>query len=481
MTTYPEGAKRLIVCSPGTDEVIWEDTAASTDQVRLAVEDARNALDAWKRTPADARITLAKRFAELATRSHQQLADRISVETGKPRWESAAEAKLIPEKVKLAIDAYHERNKSEKITLPQGTGRVSYHAIGVMAVLGPFNFPAHLPNGHIVPALIAGNTVVFKPSEKTPGTGQLLCKLWKAAGLPDGVLRVVQGDGSVGADLLGCDVNGVLFTGSYRAGCSIHRALAGRPDVLLALEMGGNNPLVVHRASDLDAAAYLSVVSAYVTAGQRCTCARRLIVPEDETLEPLLDRIVRLCTSLRVGLPDADPEPFMGPLISTAAAQRALNAQSAMIRGGATALVTAERVLGNPALLRPGLIDVSSVADREDEEVFGPLLQLVRVPDFDAAIDEANKTAYGLSASLLSDDAALFEQFRHYVRAGVVNWNQPTIGASGRLPFGGLNASGNHRPSGFFASDYCSDATAIMASGSLSMPAALMPGIEITK
>ncbi|MCS7465246.1 succinylglutamate-semialdehyde dehydrogenase [Stieleria sp. ICT_E10.1] len=480
MTAPSESTPPLVACFPGTDEVVWEGTVATERDVADAVSNARSALTSWQTTPVEERIAVAERFAAAATQRQDQITQQISRETGKPNWEAVGEAKLIPAKVKLAIQAYRERSGPQQLDLPQGIGRVVYRGVGVMAVLGPFNFPAHLPNGHIVPALIAGNTVVFKPSEMTPGTGELLAQLWQAAGLPPGVLQTVQGDGKVGATLVSQAVDGVLFTGSYSAGCAIHRSLAGRPQVLLALEMGGNNPMVVHRANDLGAAAYLTAVSAFVTAGQRCTCARRLVLVDDANAEPLLERLTAHCRTLRVGLPGEDPEPFMGPLISTAAADRVLDAQDKLLCGGATALVAAQRDPRNPALIRPGLIDVTGMGDRIDEEVFGPLLQVVRVADFDAAIEEANRTTYGLSASLLSDDRERFDVFRNRIRAGVVNWNQATIGASGRLPFGGLGASGNHRPSGYFAADYCSDASAMLESDSLSMPATIMPGIEIT-
>ena len=173
-----------------------------------------------------------------------------------------------------------------------------------------------------------------------------------------------------------------------------------------------------------------------------------------------------------------DPQPFMGPLISRQAADRVLAVQVSLIASGGVALTQSQRCSDNHALIRPGVIDVTEIVDREDEEVFGPLLQVIRVPSFEAALIEANRTAYGLSASLLSDDSDAFVRFRNSVRAGVINWNQATVGASGRLPFGGLGASGNHRPSGYFAADYCSDAAAVLESESLSMPSTIMPGIS---
>lgn len=478
MVSTSEVRNRLLVCTPGTDRVVWRGPVTTAAEVATAVTDARNALADWRSRPVAERIAVAERFAEAASRRQEELATTISGETGKPNWEAKAEANLIPAKVKLAIEAYHERTGPQQISLPQGTGNLIYRSIGVMAVLGPFNFPAHLPNGHIVPALIAGNTVVFKPSEMTPGTGELLAALWREAGLPDRVLRLVHGDGAVGADLVGHNIDGVLFTGSYRGGCAIHRSLGGRPNVLLALEMGGNNPLVIHRADNLDAAAYLAVISAFVTAGQRCTCARRLILPDSDQVGPLLEKIIRLSGSLRVGMPDDQPEPFMGPLISAAAAERVLEAQRKLVQRGATVLVRSQHVGNNPALISPGCLDVTGLEELEDEEIFGPLLQVVRVENFDEALNEANRTKYGLSASLLSDDPELFGPFRKRIRAGVINWNQATVGASGRLPFGGYGASGNHRPSGYFAADYCADAAATLESDQLAMPDKIMPGIE---
>jgi succinylglutamic semialdehyde dehydrogenase len=476
MNSNVESAHAMKVFQPGTRRLVWEGRSVTATEIHAAVDRAKQAAESWRREPLDRRIAVAQQFAEITTRRRDEMAERICLETGKPRWEAESEAALVPAKVKLSIEAHQRRCGGEDVTLPQGLGHTDYRPIGVMAVLGPFNFPAHLPNGHIVPSLVAGNCVVFKPSEMTPGTGSLLAECWRSAGLPDGVLQVVQGGREVGAALVNTPIDGVLFTGSHAAGCAIHRALAGRPEVMLALEMGGNSPLVVGDIEDLDAAAYLINVSAFITAGQRCTCARRLIIPSDDHLDALLQRVVQRARSLRVGMPDEDPQPFLGPLISEAAAERVLQAQSSLVAKGGRSLLAAQRSEHNAALLTPGIVDVTAVADRGDEEVFGPLLQVIRVENVSAAIAEANRTAYGLAASLLSDDADQFQRFRNEVRAGVINWNQPTVGASGRLPFGGLGASGNHRPSGFHAADYCSDATAVLQASRLAMPQTKMPG-----
>ncbi|MEM7625471.1 MAG: succinylglutamate-semialdehyde dehydrogenase [Planctomycetota bacterium] len=464
--------------SPATGEVVWRGRAAGEHDIAAAVTAARDAQRAWGRTPIQERIGVAQRFAGCAAECEAELADIISRETGKPLWEAASEARLVPAKVRLAIQALHERTGDHAIELPQGFGRVIHRPLGVVAVLGPFNFPAHLPNGHIVPALLAGNAVVFKPSEYTPATGDLLVEIWREAGLPDGVLRVCHGARPTGSSLVSGDIDAVFFTGSAAGGQAIHRALAGRPDVLLALEMGGNNPLVIHEVCDLDAAAYLTAISAFITAGQRCTCARRLILPDGPAVAPLLDRLVAVASSLRVGPPTHEPEPFYGPVIHAEAGRRILGAQADWLQRGAAPLLRAEARSDNAALISPGILDVTDRDGPDDGEVFGPLLQVIRVPDFNAAIDEANRTRFGLAASLLSDDAACFSTFRERVRAGIVNWNQPTTGASGRLPFGGLGASGNHRPSGYHVADFCADATAAVESHTLEAPASTPPGIS---
>jgi len=242
--------------------------------------------------------------------------------------------------------------------------------------------------------------------------------------------------------------------------------------------MGGNNPLVVWSARDHHAAALLTAQSAYLSAGQRCTCARRLIVPADSEGYAFLAELARLVATIRVGPFTDRPEPFMGPVISALAAQEILRAQSALLAAGATPLVKTKWLRGGTGLLSPGLLDVTAVASLADEEIFGPLLPVIRVPTFDAAVRAANATRYGLAAGLLSDDATLYARLRDEVRAGLINWNQPLTGASGAAPFGGVGASGNHRPSAFFAADYCSFPVASIEVPALTRPATLPPGLS---
>jgi succinylglutamic semialdehyde dehydrogenase len=306
-------------------------------------------------------------------------------------------------------------------------------------------------------------------------------KLWQAAGMPPGVINMVQGGRDTGIALSqhpGLD--GLLFTGSAATGRALHRAFAGHPEKMLVLEMGGNNPLIVWDASDLTSAAYLTVQSAFITSGQRCTCARRLIVEDGANGAKFIDRLVSMIQKIRIGPHTDSPEPFMGQIISEQAAQQLLLAQARLVKSGANALVEMKQSGLMSTMLSPGLIDVTNAEDRRDEELFGPLLQLIRVPDFDAALVEANNTAYGLAASLISDSKELYKRFYCKIRSGVINWNRQTTGASARLPFGGVRGSGNHRPSAYFAADYCSYPVACIETDRPGQPAQMPPGIAIS-
>lgn len=377
-------------------------------------------------------------------------------------------------KIDLSIRAYAQRCAE----FSGGPAVTRFRPHGVVAVFGPFNFPGHLPNGHIAPALLAGNTVVFKPSERAPLVAELTVAAWQDAGLPQDVVTLAQGGRDTGAALAThAGIDGLFFTGSSTAGLWLAELFARTPGRILALEMGGNNPLVVWSPGDLDVAALLIAESAYITAGQRCTCARRLILPMGEAGDALIAELSTVIGRLRVGAPLDIPEPFMGPVISAAAAADLHQAQAALIAAGAQPLVASRPLRAETGLVSPGLIDVTAVKVREDREVFGPLLQVIRVPSFDDAIREANATRFGLAAGLVSEDRALYDQFHAEIRAGIINWNQPLTGASGAAPFGGVGASGNHRPSGFFAADYCSYPVASIEIPRLKSPAQTPPGL----
>ncbi|TCS14955.1 succinylglutamate-semialdehyde dehydrogenase [Caulobacter sp. BK020] len=437
---------------PATGEVVWREAAAGSADVVAAVAAARKAFPAWADRSREERIAVLRRYKDVLVARTGAFAEALSRETGKALWETKAELGSMAGKVDASIKAYDERTGEHASDMAFGRAVLRHRPHGVMAVLGPFNFPGHLPNGHIVPALLAGDTVVFKPSEETPLAGQLLVEALEAAGVPAGVVNLVQGGREVGQALIDQEIDGLLFTGSAAAGAFFRRHFADRPDVILALELGGNNPLVVWDAGDAEAVAALVVQSAFITTGQRCSCARRLIISDDAAGRAVIDAVAALSERLVIGPWTNGEEPFMGPLISDRAAGMALAGAKAMPGQAVRAMGPVEGLSG--AFVSPGLVDVTgeTVAD---EELFAPLLQVRRVGSFDEAIAAANATRYGLSAGLISNETSHWEHFLKRIRAGVVNWNRPTTGAAGTMPFGGLGSSGNHRPSAYYAADYC--------------------------
>ncbi len=464
--------------NPADDQTVWWGNSASRDQVEAAVHAARTAFSGWAALSFEQRFAIAQGFVAELEAHREELAALISREVGKPRWESLTEVTSMINKVTVSAMAYHARSGETVEAVAEATARLVHRPHGVLAVLGPYNFPGHLPNGHIVPALLAGNTLVFKPSEVTPAVGEWMVRAWQRAGVPNGVLNLVQGGRDTGVALANSDIDGLLFTGSYTTGVQLHRQFAGRPEVLLALEMGGNNPLIVWETNDLSAAALLVVQSAFLSAGQRCTCARRLIVADDETGQAFVAQLLQWMDRLRVGPWDADPPPFMGPVIHQQAAQSLLAQQQQWLDLGARPLRLMTRCTSDDApFLRPGLIEVTGLTI-PDEEAFGPLLQLIRVPNFATAIRCANQTRFGLSAGLISDNATLWNEFSQQIRAGVVNWNRPLTGASSRAPFGGVGWSGNHRPSALYAADYCAYPVASLMDNAPKLPTNLPLGIE---
>ena len=438
---------------PATGRLLWEGPAAEGGDVTRAIEAARRAFASWSIAPLAERLAHVRAFADALKSGAEPLASAIAEETGKPLWEGRQEVASMIGKVETSISAQAERAGQRAQDMSFGRAVLRHRPHGVMAVLGPFNFPGHLPNGHIVPALLAGNTVVFKPSEETPLVGEMVARYWRDAGLPKGVFGIVQGRRETGAALVGGDIDGLLFTGSAAAGAHFRRLFVDRPEVILALELGGNNPLIAWDGEP-EAVASIVVQSAYITAGQRCSCARRLILPEGKTGDAFAEAIDGFADRLIIGQWDDDPEPFLGPLISPSAASRARDAVASRLAAGAREVRGIGKVSGrSDAFVTPAIVDVTGV-NVPDEEIFAPVLQLVRVPDFAAAIIAANDTAYGLAGGLITHDESLWHLYADHARAGVLNWNRPTTGAAGTMPFGGLGASGNHRPSAYYAADY---------------------------
>lgn len=443
----------LVSTEPATGAHLWE---GAISDVATEVQRAASAWPAWAASPLSNRVETLRRFANAVRAAEEEFVDLIARETGKPLWDARTEVAAVINKVDISVSAYSERTGQKRLEGAMGARQAIRHKPhGVMAVLGPYNFPAHLPNGHIVPALLAGNGVVFKPSEKTPAVGAFLVGLYHKAGVPQDLIRLVIGGPDEGRALAAHpDVAGILFTGSAQTGIAINRAFADQPNKILALEMGGNNPIIVWDTPDIQSAATLVVQSAFLSAGQRCTAAKRLIV-RDSLAPQLIQEVKGLTDRLIVDHPHADPTPYMGPVIDNQAADGLTESFLILMSNGGRPIKHMARPVKDRPFLSPAIIDVTEMPERPDIELFGPLLQVIRVPDFDAAIAEANNTRYGLSAALIGGSPDHYDRFWANVRAGIVNWNNPTNGASSSAPFGGVGISGNHRPSAYYAADYC--------------------------
>lgn len=473
---------RIVSLNPARPALrVWA-ASPRQDDVKHAVTAARDALPEWRRTPLDDRIAVLNTFADIAKKSAPELTELIMQETGKARWDSAAEANLIATKVAVTIDstlnAGLARVTGFSLDLGSGkSGTALFKPHGVFAVIGPFNFPAHLPNGHIIPALMMGNTVVFKPSDKAPAVGQFLAERFREAlaahDAPQGAVNLVHGDAPVAQELVAHpDIDGVLFTGSWPVGKAILQANLDTPGKLIALEMGGNNAAVVMPDADLKRAAIECARAAFVTTGQRCTCTRRLLVHED-----IAPKLVPLITKVAAGMIVGDPageagnDVFNGPIISAKSRADVLDFQRSVLNQNAQPILeaTAPEHPEDGYYVTPGIAQVERFEITEDPthpgrdtEVFGPFLRVATIASLDDAIQQTNATRYGLAASIFTADDDAAHRFLDEARAGCVNINTGTAGASGKLPFGGLGLSGNHRPAGSFSPDYCAYPVASM-------------------
>ena len=477
---WREGSGPLLATiDPSTGRQTWTSNESTVEDVARAVAAARAAFEGWALTPLQERVAICQRFRDLLKEHNEELAAIIAEEVGKPLWEARTEVTTMANKVDISASSYGARTGETAAKVADGNAVLRHRPHGVFAVFGPYNFPGHLPNGHIVPALIAGNTLVFKPSEYAPRTAVRTVQLWVEAGLPKGVLNLVNGGRETGM-ALGAhpDVDGILFTGSSHTGVALHKQFGGIPGKMLALEMGGNNPLVVWNVKEIDPAVHHAVMSAFISAGQRCTCARRLIVHDTPQGQAFIDRLVEVAGKLEVGPSNAEPQPFMGPVVSSKVARQLVQAQAMMEEKGGKVLLRMRQLEQDTGFVSAGIVDVTDAKGIPDEEWFGPLLQVIRVQSFDDALKAANATEFGLAAALLSPSEDLWKRFAIKAQAGVVNWNRPTTGAASSAPFGGVGKSGNHRPSAYYAADYCAYPVASIETAELEMPAKLSPGLH---
>ncbi|MBW2464217.1 MAG: aldehyde dehydrogenase family protein, partial [Deltaproteobacteria bacterium] len=446
----PEG-ESLVSLNPVTGAPVLE-TAFSPKRMDAAAAAAAEALPAWRAKSFDERVRVLERFREAIRERTDVLADAIVREVGKLRPEAKTEIRALVGRFDLVksriLADLHEG------PLPTHPNEVlRHHPHGVVGVVGPFNFPLHLCHAHVVPALMLGNTVVMKPSEVAPLAGQRYAEAAEAAGLPQGVLNVVQGGGVSGAALLQAEpLRALAFTGSWPTGRRILEALLDRPEVLVALEMGGKNTCIVREDADLRQAAHEIVVGGYLTSGQRCTCTDRVLVHQS-VKAPLVDALRRMVDNLAYGDPD-DASVFAGPMATSAAVDKLNAAIEKGTAKGAEEVARGRAPEGGnffaPRLhvLPDGLHEVDGYTD---VELFGPDVHLESFLDDDEAIAALRAAPVGLAHSVFSANREAFDRYFDGTPVGILNWNRSTNQASPRLPFGGIGTAGNFRPAGGYA------------------------------
>lgn len=430
---------------------------SDTSAVGAAVDAARAALPGWRRTPLDERVAMLRRLQERLPHHADGIARAITAEMGKPLSEARVEAASIGARLDGIVALLpHALPPSPD----PSAGQQRWHSLGVTAVVGPFNYPIHLLNTYVLPALVTGNTVVAKPSEVTPLAGQLYAALFEDAGLPPGVFNLVQGLGTTGAALVSHpDVRNVIFTGSYHTGRAIREATFDQPWKKVVLELGGKNTAIVLDDADLPQATREILLGALLTTGQRCTATSRVIASPavvDELRARLMDALPRVLP----GDP-LDEATFMGPLATRASRDRYLHLLQAAREEGAVVHVES-RASQNGSWVSPSLYEARGPLRLLHEEAFGPNLVFEAASSEDDAIARAAQGSYGLSAAVFSARREMLERVWDDVPAGIVNFNRSTNGASGALPFGGIGRSGNFQPGGSLSPRLCTYPVAMM-------------------
>jgi len=480
-----KGDESFFVKSPADFKDKMDDVHVRYEHVDQAVKSAERAFKTWSKLDLSERKEYILRLSEIFLSKKEAFAEIISRETGKPLWETRTEAAGLCGKIKITLEHSLKLVEDERIegALPNVDGVIRHRPKGVMSVIGPFNFPAHLPNGHIIPALITGNTIVFKPSDKTPYTGQLMAECYKEAGFPEGVFNLVQGQVETGKRLVSHrNVHGVLFTGSYDVGLKIKQDTIEQYWKTLALEMGGKNTSFLWKDANLDKAVYESLMGGFLSAGQRCSCTSILFVHED-IHDEFVDKFYTAAKKIKIGHWKEDGN-FMGPLISEESVEKYVRFQQIALREGAECIMRGKKLEleheGNyvsPSIYT--MTEYSSDSVYLTQEIFGPNVVIIKVNDFDKTLEQINSSHFGLVSSIFTQDKDLYKKAYQELNVGLLNWNRTTNGASSRLPFGGTKKSGNDRASAHHAVYYCTTPVASLEDYSSYGDVKLPPGLEL--
>lgn len=436
------------------DDLIFHWSKQNSAPIDLAFQKGKSAYLAWAKLSLSARAKKLQPLKQIIKNQISELAQIISRETGKPLWESEGEAKALIGKIDFVLKEGLARIKEQNIAKAQG--RIRFKSRGLLVVIGPFNFPMHLPFGQILPALLAGNTVLFKPSEKTPASGQKLAECFHKLKLPAGTFQMIQGGAKIAKQLCSHKKgDGVLFTGSFEVGQKIKESLIKDHSKILALEMGGYNSALIWDNKNLEQALKETLKGCFWTAGQRCSSTSQIIVHKKIAKE-FIKKFIPLAKKITVD--HWSKNPFMGALIDKSSVQRFFALQKEIQKLNGTILLKGEQLQNKKGhYVRPGIYKMkfNPSSSFGTKETFSPQVIIYETEDLDEALQMINHSGYGLSLSLFSEDKKVREEVFYRAKVGLINYNLSSIGASSFLPFGGLGKSGNDRPAGAFAIDFC--------------------------
>ena len=430
-----------------TNDIIGHAELCTREEARSAVEAAYNAFKSWKKTLAPQRGRIVAKAARLMEEYKEELAQILTREEGKTLSEARGELTRAINVVEFCAGESRRMNgETIPSELPANFAYTVKEPHGVVACVTPWNFPIAIPVWKIAPALVAGNTVVFKPASNTPATAVRLTEIFAEAGIPDGVLNLVIGSGSVAGDEIVKHpaVRAISFTGSSEIGFKMYEQVARR-GIPFQAEMGGKNPVVVLEDCDIDLAVEHTAQGTFGSTGQRCTATSRAVVMES-IADKFVEKIVARAMSFKLG-GGADPSTDIGPSVDESQFKTVMSYIDIGREDGATLLCGGKKAEGegleNGYFIEPTVFDhVTPDMRIAREEIFGPVLSVLRVKDFDEAMAVANDSEYGLSSSVFSNDYNDINRFIEEIESGMTHVNSPTTGGEAHIPFGGIKATG---------------------------------------
>lgn len=449
-------------CPGDLSQVLWE-AGVYYDHVDPVIESALKGFEVWRKTSFEERINYLKKYQEAVRARKDDIAMALALEVGKPLWEAKTEAAALDSKVTVTITDSYERIKTETIkeVMPKIDGHTVYRPLGPSFIIGPFNFPCHLANGQILSALLAGNSIIFKPSEKTIYSAQLMIECFHAAGFPEGVINFINGTGHTASKITSDKrIRGVFFTGSRGVGLKILDNTYRDLNKLVALELGGKNSTIIHHDTNISHALPELLRSCFLTTGQRCTSTSMILIHRKIEQE-FISEFKAVTERIRVGHPTlSNPEAFMGPIIDEHAEKMYFDFCNFGKQEGAEEIVSPRKLdVGYEGYYVSPSIHYAKKPNLNgkfiQEEIFGPNCFFVPYDDIEEAIKIANCTPYGLAASVFTRNSDIYQLCLRDIEAGLVNLNRSTVGATARLPFGGLKNSGNHHPAAVSMIDAC--------------------------